>query len=182
MAVSFRAGHVRGRLQCQEGELGLLASPCPQAVRLGGSARRESGREAGLQVVLLPLKSPTGKCLTCVGHWAASWKNLMSLHSTPSMDTGGSRERRGDGAVKPSPHIPQECHVPSSPAITVTAPLSMVCCCLAEQMRRLMPSMTWLFESTSFSRGFLLRKMVGTTKSAGTTAVCHSLGGYHPPS
>lgn len=47
-------------------------------------------------------------------------------------------------------------------------PLSMVCCCLAEQMRRLMPSMTWLLESTSFSRGFLLRKMVGTGKQAET--------------
>lgn len=47
------------------------------------------------QVVLLPLNSPTGKCLTWVGHWAASWKNLMSLHSTPSMDTGGDREREG---------------------------------------------------------------------------------------
>lgn len=31
-----------------------------------------------------------------------------------------------------------------------------------------MPSMTWLLESTSFSRGFLLRKMVGTGKQAGT--------------
>lgn len=29
-----------------------------------------------------------------------------------------------------------------------------------------MPSMTWLLESTSFSRGFLLRKMVGTGKEA----------------
>lgn len=47
------------------------------------------------QVALLPLNSPTGKCLTWVGHWAASWKNLMSLHSTPSMDTGGDREGVG---------------------------------------------------------------------------------------
>ena len=31
-----------------------------------------------------------------------------------------------------------------------------------------MPSMTWLLESTSFSLGFLLRKMVGTGKQAGT--------------
>lgn len=37
-----------------------------------------------------------------------------------------------------------------------------------------MPSMTWLLESTSFSRGFLLRKIVGTGKAAGTT--CHRLG------
>lgn len=27
-----------------------------------------------------------------------------------------------------------------------------------------MPSMTWLLESTSFSRGFLLRKIVGTVR------------------
>lgn len=41
-------------------------------------------------------------------------------------------------------------------------PFRMVCCCLAEQMSRLMPSMTWLLESTSFSFGFFPRKMVGT--------------------
>lgn len=59
--------------------------------------------------------------------------------------------------------------LPATPPTTTPAPLSMVCCCLAEQMRRLMPSMTWLLESTSFSRGFLLRKMVGTGKQVGTT-------------
>lgn len=59
--------------------------------------------------------------------------------------------------------------LPATPPTPTPAPLSMVCCCLAEQMRRLMPSMTWLLESTSFSRGFLLRKMVGTGKQAGTT-------------
>lgn len=32
-----------------------------------------------------------------------------------------------------------------------------------------MPSMTWLLESTSFSRGFLLKKIVGTVKAAGNT-------------
>lgn len=32
-----------------------------------------------------------------------------------------------------------------------------------------MPSMTWLLESTSFSRGFLLRKIVGTVKPAQNT-------------
>lgn len=37
-----------------------------------------------------------------------------------------------------------------------------------------MPSMTWLLESTSFSRGFLLRKIVGTGKAGGST--CHRLG------
>lgn len=52
----------------------------------------------------------------------------------------------------------------------------MVCCCFAEQMRRLMPSMTWLLESTSFSRGFLLRKIVGTVKH-----VSRELGNSHNP-
>lgn len=28
-----------------------------------------------------------GKCLTWEDHWAASWKNLTSFHSTPSMRT-----------------------------------------------------------------------------------------------
>lgn len=41
---------------------------------------------------------PTGRYLTCVGHCAASWKNLTSFHSTPSMETEG----RG-GAVRCSP-------------------------------------------------------------------------------
>lgn len=30
-----------------------------------------------------------GKCFTWEDHWAASWKNLTSLHSTPSMRTAG---------------------------------------------------------------------------------------------
>lgn len=71
----------------------------------------------------------------------------------------------GGGMASPPPWS----LVPSP--LPVPAPLSMVCCCLAEQMRRLMPSMTWLLESTSFSRGFLLRKMVGTEKQAGMPSV-----------
>lgn len=71
-------------------DLGLLA---PEAA---GSEAGGSAREQCPQVVLLPLNSPTGKCLTWVGHWAASWKNLMSLHSTPSMDTGVTGEGRYD--------------------------------------------------------------------------------------
>lgn len=67
---------------------GLLASPCLQAVRLVAVPGGRVARRRCPQVALLPLNSPTGKCLTWVGHWAASWKNLMSLHSTPSMDTG----------------------------------------------------------------------------------------------
>lgn len=92
---------------------GLLASPCPQAVRLvavpGG---RVAGRRCP-QVALLPLNSPTGKCLTWVGHWAASWKNLMSLHSTPSMDTGGDRGGQGvtraAEAISPAASLPPPC-------------------------------------------------------------------------
>lgn len=37
----------------------------------------------------------------------------------------------------------------------------MVCWCLAVQINLLMPSITWLFESSSFSLGFLLRKITG---------------------
>lgn len=32
-----------------------------------------------------------GKCLTWEDHWAASWKNFTSFHSTPSMRTAGTR-------------------------------------------------------------------------------------------
>lgn len=48
------------------------------------------------------------------------------------------------------------------PTRALALPFRMVCCCLAEQMSRLMPSMTWLLESTSFSFSFFPRKMVGT--------------------
>lgn len=41
-----------------------------------------------------------------------------------------------------------------------------------------MPSMTWLLESTSFSRGFLLRKIVGTVKPA--QSMHQELGNSHP--
>lgn len=34
-------------------------------------------------------KMQIGKCFTWEDHWAASWKNLTSLHSTPSMRTVG---------------------------------------------------------------------------------------------
>lgn len=44
-----------------------------------------------------------------------------------------------------------------------------------------MPSMTWLLESTSFSRGFLLRKMVGTGKQAGTALSQPLKSGHHSP-
>lgn len=73
----------------------------------------------------------------------------------------GNREEKGYGLAK----TPQGGYgsLPH-PATSTSTPLSMVCCCFAEQMRRLMPSMTWLLESTSFSRGFLLRKIVGTVK------------------
>lgn len=44
-------------------------------------------------------------------------------------------------------------------------PLSMVCWCLAVQINLLIPSITWLLESSSFSLGFLLRKI--TAKGGG---------------
>lgn len=39
------------------------------------------------------------------------------------------------------------------------SPRSMVFWCLAVQMRRVIPSMTWLLGSRSFSFGFLLRNI-----------------------
>lgn len=98
MAVSFRTEQGKCRPQGQERGCwarGLLASPCLQAVRLVAVPGGRVARRQCSQVVLLPLNSPTGKCLTWVGHWAASWKNLMSLHSTPSMDTGDDRKGGG---------------------------------------------------------------------------------------
>lgn len=41
------------------------------------------------------------------------------------------------------------------------SPLSIVCWCLAVQINLLIPSITWLLESSSFSFGFLLRKITG---------------------
>ena len=38
-------------------------------------------------------------------------------------------------------------------------PLSMVCWCLAVHISLLIPSITWLLESTSFSLGFLIKKI-----------------------
>lgn len=49
----------------------------------------------------------TGKCLTWEDHWAASWKNLTSFHSTPSMRTAGDETAdppaAGRGALRPLP-------------------------------------------------------------------------------
>lgn len=50
-------------------------------------------------------------------------------------------------------------------------PLSMVCCCLAVQMSRLMPSITWLFDSTSLSLLFFGRNMTGREETAEMHAV-----------
>lgn len=59
-----------------------------------------------------------------------------------------------------------ECVRVFSLSVSVCLPLSMVCWCLAVQMRRLMASITWLFESTSFSFGFLLRKITESRNKA----------------
>ena len=52
-----------------------------------------------------------------------------------------------------SPTAPWGLHLPS--------PRNMVFWCLAVQMRRVIPSMTWLLGSRSFSFGFLLRNITG---------------------
>ena len=86
-----RAGEMQapgpGRGTLGPGPAGL---PLPAGGEAGGSARRGRGWET----------VPSGGLAATeqshwVGHWAASWKNLMSLHSTPSMDTGGDREAWG---------------------------------------------------------------------------------------
>lgn len=90
-----RAREMQAQNQGRGAEPGPAGLPLPA----GGEAMAVPGgrvaRRRCPQVVLLPLNSPTGKCLTWVGHWAASWKNLMSLHSTPSMDTEGDMDREG---------------------------------------------------------------------------------------
>lgn len=48
-----------------------------------------------------------------------------------------------------------------------SSPLSMVCWCLAVQINLLIPSITWLLESSSFSFGFLLRKITGRRGGGG---------------
>lgn len=100
---------------------------------------------------------PTGRYLTCVGHCAASWKNFTSFHSTPSMET----ERRGCSEVQPhhrQPVLPG-LHPYSPIGLVPPSPRNMVFWCLAVQMRRVMPSMTWLLGSRSFSFGFLLKNI-----------------------
>lgn len=49
--------------------------------------------------------------------------------------------------------------LPPGGSITEALPLSIVCWCLAVQINLLIPSITWLLESRSFSLGFLLRKI-----------------------
>lgn len=62
--VSFRTRQGRGRPQGQERVLDLgLQGPLPTGSEAGGSARTEWPGDCP-QVVLLPLNSPTGKCLT----------------------------------------------------------------------------------------------------------------------
>lgn len=50
-------------------------------------------------------------------------------------------------------------------ATGMVLPLSIVCWCLAVQINLLIPSITWLLESSSFSLGFLLRKITGRGNS-----------------
>lgn len=61
-----------------------------------------------------------------------------------------------------------------SAAHTLVLPLSIVCWCLAVQINLLIPSITWLLESSSFSLGFLLRKITKKGK-----AECERSQGKH---
>lgn len=100
---------------------------------------------------------PTGRYLTCVGHCAASWKNFTSFHSTPSIET----EKRAYGEAQPHHGQPGLLGLrPPAPwGLCLPLPRNMVFWCLAVQMRRVIPSMTWLLGSRSFSFGFLLRNI-----------------------
>lgn len=101
MAVSFRTGHVEASPSAGKGRLGwgLLAFPCPQVVRLGGSARREwlGGRVSG------------GLAATEESHWKVLNMSgplgcqLEELDVTPlnSIDGHwGDREEKGYGLAK----------------------------------------------------------------------------------
>lgn len=55
------------------------------------------------------------------------------------------------------------------------SPRNMVFWCLAVQMRRVIPSMTWLLGSKSFSFGFLLRNITGDQGQTGPTLGCPHL-------
>ena len=101
MAVSFRTGCVETSPSAGKGRLGwgLLAFPCLQVVRPGGSARREwlGGRVSG------------GLAATEESHWKVldmSWPlgcQLEELDVTPlnSIDGHwGDREEKGQGLAK----------------------------------------------------------------------------------
>lgn len=108
---------------------------------------------------------PMGKCFTWEDHCAASWKNLTSFHSTPSMETagGGTGRRQRAGGQRSDLETGAQNSVAQLRDWVLgrkrKSPLSMVCCCLAVQMRRLMPSITWLLDSTSLSLLFFGRNM-----------------------
>lgn len=63
-------------------------------------------------------------------------------------------------------------------------PLSIVCWCLAVQINLLIPSITWLLESSSFSLGFLLRKITAKGKTASKATAFHHVFVHYvvPPS
>lgn len=98
MAVSFRTGHVEAGPSAGKGRLGrgLLAFPCLQVVRLGGSARTEwlGGRgSSGLAATeeshwkVLDMSGPLGCQLeeldvtpfnSIDGHWGDRERKVMS--------------------------------------------------------------------------------------------------------
>lgn len=60
------------------------------------------------------------------------------------------------------------------------SPRSMVFWCLAVQMRRVIPSMTWLLGSRSFSFGFLLRNITEGQRQNASVSRCPLGSGWRP--
>lgn len=93
------------------------------------------------------VKNGNGWSAQCFRMWTDSSFGESSVHLTDTKHCGGVSRCHHQMAVQ---H--QLCG-------RIALPLSIVCWCLAVQINLLMPSITWLLESSSFSLGFLLRKI-----------------------
>lgn len=91
---------------------------------------------------------------TVDGHW-----KQRANHSSADLNDQTTKQSwvRSEGATMNTQNSTKGNRVTASQIFWL--PFRMVCCCLAEQMSRLMPSITWLFESTSFSFVFFPKKM-----------------------
>lgn len=70
--------------------------------------------------------------------------------------------------MRHSPSTASLCYPTTAPwGWFLPSPRNMVFWCLAVQMRRVIPSMTWLLGSKSFSFGFLLRNITGDQGQTG---------------